>query len=274
MRKPNERRIGMKSMTCDHQHIHQSQINKSDEYQRMENKSRIASIVKNYDPNAFGSITVGRRSDGSYWVVDGFQRLSAARRLGHHYLSCDVFESKGASHEAKIFRIKNKDRTSVSARHVFQARLAAGEEQAADIADAIRIAGLKLNLKESGGANHSYPYVNAVRSLDSAYEKTGKNGLVEILQLLTSAWPGSNVALQGDMINGMAYFAKKFPSFNRERLVKKLSMIDPTGVVRAADARFELLRQGRNVGGGGRPIVTCDAIVAIYNERLRIGRLE
>lgn len=255
--------------------IHQSAILRADEYQRMENKNRIASIVKNYDPDAFGSITVGEREDGTFWVVDGFQRLSAARRLGIQVLSCDVFKSSGPAHEAKVFRIKNNDRTSVSARQIFQARLIAGEEQAKEIDAAVKKAGLKLHLKDSGGtASNGYPYIRAVRSLDSAYQKIGKAGIVYALGLLTSAWPGDPDSLQGDLIDGMSWFIKKFPSFDEERLIKKLRMINPSGVIRAADARFELLRQGRSIGGGGRPLVTCEAIVAIYNERLRIGRLE
>jgi hypothetical protein len=223
-------------------------------------------IAKDLDQDAYGSLTVGQRADGSYWVVDGMQRLTAARQLGIGMVPCDVFESKGPEHEARVFRLKNKARTNVSACALFRAQLIEGDPQTVEIAGAVKEAGLGLRF-DSG--THGWPFVKAVVSLERAYKKVGRDGLASVLSIICSAWFGESESLRGDVISGIAYFVSKNPSFDKDRLVKKLSEKPLSAVIRAAEATFKLSRDRAAGGACERSHAMCMAIESVYFKGLR-----
>jgi hypothetical protein len=260
----------MRLLKTENRKISVDELNISDAYQRTIVESTVRKITKNLDPDAFGSLTVGQRTDGSYWVVDGMQRLTAARKLGITMLPCDVFESDGQEHEARVFRLKNKERTNVSAGSLFLAQLTEGDPQTRDIASVVQEVGLKIRLREDGGAG--WPYIKAVKALEHCYQRVGRDGLKKALELLIEIWPGESGAVQGDMIQGMCWFIKKHPEFNERHLVSKLSVKSITGVIRAADANLKLGRD-RASSAYGRSMATYDAILFIYQKGLRRKRL-
>lgn len=252
----------MRLLKTENRKIDVEQLNISDAYQRTIVPARVNRIAKNLDQDAFGSLTVGERRDGSYWVVDGMQRLTAARKLGIGMVPCDVFSSEGQEHEARVFRLKNRERTNVSACALFRAQLTEGDSQSLAIASVVKQAGLKLALASEG--NH-YPYVRAVKALERSFQRVGPDGLADALSMLIEAWPGEDGVLQGDMIEGMAWFIKKHPGYDRGRLVSRLSKKSVTSVVRAADANLKLGRD-RDSSSYGRSLATYDAISLIYHK--------
>jgi hypothetical protein len=97
-------------------------------YQRGEvsNDSTIQK-AKSMQYAAAGAIVVGKRSDGTFWIVDGFQRTLAAQKRGDiDAMDCMVFESMGSHHEAEIFLLCNKGRAPVSAMHKYRTSVTAG----------------------------------------------------------------------------------------------------------------------------------------------------
>lgn len=156
----------MRLLKTENRKIAVEELNISDAYQRTIVPARVNRIAKNLDQDAFGSLTVGQRGDRSYWVVDGMQRLTAARRLSIAQVPCDVFQSDGQEHEARVFRLKNRERTNVSATDLFKAQLTEGDRQSLEIADVVRRAGLKLRLDLSTSGGHGWPYIKAVKALD------------------------------------------------------------------------------------------------------------
>lgn len=259
----------MRLLKTENRKIDVENLRISDAYQRTIVPARVSRIEKSFDSDAFGSLTVGERSDDSLWVVDGMQRLTAAIRLGIPAVPCDVFRSDGPEHEAKVFRLKNKERTSVSAGALFKAQLVEGDPQTVEIARVVKEAGLKLKLDEGHGG---WPYVKAVVSLEGAYRRVGREGLLELLTLLVQAWPGESDGLRGDVIGGMSWFLKRNETFDRERLVSKLSKTSVASVLRAADATLKLERD-RSTSSGCRAISTCFALELIYNKGLRRKRV-
>lgn len=255
----------MRLLKTENRKISVDELNISDAYQRTIVPSRVNQIAKNLDQDAFGSLTVGERKDGSYWVVDGMQRLTAARNLGIAMVPCDVFESSGPKHEARVFRLKNRERTNVSACALFKAQLTEGDEQSLAIAEIVRRAGLKLALGNEG--NH-YPYLRAVKALERSFRRVGPDGLASALSILMEAWPGEDGSLQGDMIEGTCWFIKKCPDFDRSRLVSRLGKKSVMSVVRAADANLKLGRD-RDSSSYGRSLATYDAIDLIYRKGMR-----
>ncbi len=198
----------MRLLKTENRKIGVDELNISDSYQRTIVPGRVNRIAKNLDQDAFGSLTVGQRRDGTYWVVDGMQRLTAARKLGIVMVPCDVFQSEGQEHEARVFRLKNRERTNVSSVALFRAQLTEGDEQTLAIADAVKKSGFKLGLD-----NHStkWPYIRAVKALERSFQRVDGSGLILALSVLADAWPGEDGALQGDMIEGVCWFIKKHP---------------------------------------------------------------
>lgn len=255
----------MRLLKTENRKISVDELNVSDAYQRTIVPGRVNRIAKHLDQDAFGSLTVGQRSDGTYWVVDGYQRLTAARRLGIAMVPCDVFASDGQEHEARVFRLKNRERTNVSSVALFRAQLTEGDEQTLAIAAAVKASGFKLGLD-----NHStrWPYIRAVKSLERSFERVQAEGLVMALGLINDAWPGEDAALQGDMIEGMCWFIKKHPDFDRERLIGRLAKKSLNGIIRAADANHKLGRD-RDTSPYGRSLAHYDAISFIYHKGMR-----
>lgn len=260
----------MRLLKTENRKIGVDELNISDAYQRTIVPARVSSIAKNLDQDALGSLTVGRRPDGSYWVVDGMQRLTALRKLGIAMVPCDVFESEGPEHEARVFRLKNRERTNVTSIALFRAQLTEGDQQTLAIASIVKRAGLKIALRDE---KQGWPYVRAVKALERAYSRVGGDGLLKSLQILSDAWPAEDGAIQGDMIDGMCMFMAKNEGFDESRLVEKLKMKAVSGVVRAADAKYRLARDANDSGSQySRSLATCEAIAFIYSKGLRKKR--
>lgn len=255
----------MRLLKTENRKIPVDELNIADSYQRTIVPGRVNRIFKNLDQDAFGSLTVGQRRDGTYWVVDGMQRLTAARKLGIAMVPCDVFQSEGQEHEARVFRLKNRERTNVSSVALFRAQLTEGDEQSLAIAEVVRQAGLKLALREEAAR---WPYVKAVKALERSFQRVGGDGLAAAFGILGEAWPGEDGALNGDMIEGMCWFIKKQPDFDRDRLVGRLSKKSIVGVLRAADANLKL-GNDRDSSAYGRSLATYDAIKFIYEKGMR-----
>jgi hypothetical protein len=258
----------MRILKTENRKISVDKLNICDAYQRTIVVSQVNSIAKDLDQDAFGSLTVGERRDGSLWIVDGQQRWEAAKKLGIQSVPCDVFDSEGPRHEARVFRIKNKHRRNVSPVVVFKAQLSEGDEQTVAIAQAVADAGLKLALRNEGS---HYPYIKAVKALERSYARVGGSGLILALGIITESWPGEVGSLNGDMIEGMCFFIKKHSPFDRDRLTSRLSKKSVTSVVRAADANFKLGRD-RDSSSYGRSMATYDAISLIYHKGMRRKR--
>jgi hypothetical protein len=255
----------MRLLKTENRKIGVDELNISDAYQRTIVPARVNRIAKNLDQDAFGSLTVGERQDGTYWVVDGMQRLTAARKLGIGMVPCDVFQSEGQEHEARVFRLKNKERTNVTACALFRAQLVEGDQQTVEIAKVVEAAGLTIGFESQKAG---WPFVKAVVSLEKAYRKIGRDGLATALSIICEAWFGESNALRGDIISGVAQFIHKTPDFDKERLVKKLSEKPISAVIRAADATFKLERD-RATSSGDRSFAMCMAIECIYFKGLR-----
>lgn len=260
----------MRLLKTENRKISVDELNISDAYQRTIVPARVNRIAKNLDQDAFGSLTVGQRKDGSYWVVDGMQRLTAARKLMIAMVPCDVFESEGQEHEAKVFRLKNRERTNVSSAALFRAQLTEGDEQSLQIADVVRKSGLKLALRDESA---KWPYIKAVKALERCFQRVGGEGLFAALGIVSEAWPGEDGALQGYMIEGMCWFLKKHPDFDRQRLVSRLAKKSIIGIVRAADANLKLGKD-RDFSQYGRSLAHYDAINFIYEKGMRRKKVE
>lgn len=97
-------------------------------YQRYEARKRSFKMAGGWKWTSCGTITVMRRDDGIFVVVDGQHRVIASwYRSDIEALPCIVFRSKGLAHEAEVFVELNSNRKSVTAFDKYKANLITGD---------------------------------------------------------------------------------------------------------------------------------------------------
>lgn len=119
------------------------------------NKSLVRAISHDFDEMLFGILTVGKRSDGTLWVVDGMHRLLGAKDAGKASVLCVIFDSSGAEHEAEVFYNLNTKRTGVNCISVYKALLTQREEVTVAIQRLLEQYGFGIgrNMGQFGAAN-------------------------------------------------------------------------------------------------------------------------
>lgn len=235
-------------------------LNISSAYQRTVKRSVVAKIKKSYDPSAFGTLIVGKRKDGTLWVVDGQQRMTAAKELEQTEVPCSVMASKGSHHEAEVFRVINGGRQNITRNELFKAALESGDNQSVEIVAAIERMGFVLNF-QSG--SHSKP--NVIRQaapMERIYD-WGKIPMIEkVLRCIRAAWSEDQAATKSFVLTGVAKFFRTYPEADEKRVVKVMEGMSPNQILRHADDARQLM-------GGGRDLVVSKVIAMQYNKRLK-----
>ncbi len=115
-------------------------------YQRPRlSEDRISRLASKFRWDAFRTLTIGIRPDGSYWCVDGQHRLAACRLLGIKRVPCTVFDSDGPTHEAELFDLINgAGQCGMSFETKFRNRLARKVQPYVDIVQFCNSLGLKI----------------------------------------------------------------------------------------------------------------------------------
>ena len=129
-------------------------------YQRQEvSHYNTLAIARGFCWGSFGSLVVMKRDSGDMYVVDGQQRLLAARKRGDiNYVPCIVFKSEGRNHEAKAFIALNVNRKNVSAVTKFKAAVMAKQLPEKEIADWLESRSLFVDGHQDG-KHLSFPTV-------------------------------------------------------------------------------------------------------------------
>lgn len=236
------------------------ELNISHAYQRTVKRHVVAKIKKNYDQSAFGSIIVGERKDGSLWVVDGQQRMTAAKEMGHECVPCSVMQSRGSAHEAEVFRVINGGRQNITRNELFKAALEAGDIQSVEIQSAVERCGFVMRL--TGGSNCKPNAIRQAAPMEAIYE-WGKVPMVEkVLRCIKQSWPDDQAATKSFVLTGLAKFFRMYPDADEKRVVKAMSELSPNQMLRHADDARQLM-------GGNRDLVVSRVIAMQYNKRLK-----
>lgn len=99
-------------------------------YQRDVTAAKVTAITGAWSYMACGALVVAERN-GTFYVIDGGNRLAAAKRRSDiKHLPCVVFQTAGAKEEARGFLDVNTGRKPVNAVVKHKALLAAGDETA------------------------------------------------------------------------------------------------------------------------------------------------
>lgn len=128
-------------------------------YQRQPVSNRIIlDIAASFSWSAFGSLIVMERISGDKFVVDGQQRLMAAKKRGDiDRVPCLLFASDGKDHEAQAFLTINTHRKGVTAVDRFVASARAGLEPAASVSKWLAGEGIDVAYRSNSATAIAFP---------------------------------------------------------------------------------------------------------------------
>lgn len=232
-------------------------------YQRSDfiNKKVVSSIAKEFDPLLVGVITVGKRVDGSCWVVDGQHRVLGAIKRGVDSLACIVFESRGSEHEAEVFYELNSRRTGINCISIYKALLAQGEETTVHIHQLLDKYGFAIG-KKTG----EFAAANAIRD-------TFKAGVLDrVLHVIRESFSGDCKSWK--WMFGSSHFIQMLTLIYRrhgediddERMSLVLARLGYTDYQKLA-SRFA------GTTGNRAPRIAPEFIESIYNRKLVKNRI-
>lgn len=96
-------------------------------YQRHVLEAHVNNICAHWDERLFTPPVVGRRLDGTYWVLDGQQRIRAAIKMGYEDVLVTLIQPRTKREEAALFTKMNQNTRKLLPRDLHKANVAAGE---------------------------------------------------------------------------------------------------------------------------------------------------
>lgn len=243
-------------------------------YQRPLTESRVRAL-RPINPDLAKSISVNRREDGSFWVMDGNGRRAAMLQEAYDYILADVYQV-APEKEAEYYHRWNRVLTKTSKVQEFAARLTAGEPHARDILRIVTSCGFAIALE--GRRTRPY-YITAVSALEDLYHGVGPrkaepepSKLQAVLVVVQQAWMDVPQATESLMLRGLnRLFVRHSERLRAERLAEVLAAQDPRELMgRAKDAGHKL--------GKGADHCLADLLQGLYDKGLparnRLGRGE
>lgn len=201
--------------------------------QRSPMESHVKKIAKNLDPKAFGRISVSLRSDGKYYVTDGWHRTLACKSLGMKEVPCIVIENnteeikQAKKNDALQFLKINENSSSVSAIDKYKIGVAGEIEQWLRVKECVESNGLKVGTSASrvNAVASIYKYVNSSQKPELIQSKMEHmKTAICILNDITGVLGITNIS-----INAMCLFVREYISegiITKEDTMNVFSKID------------------------------------------------
>jgi hypothetical protein len=240
------------------------------EVQRRFDQTHANRIAKSYDPALFGLGHVSLRADGTYVVLDGQHRVSAAKSSGHGEVKVlfRVYRGLSAATEADKFLELNANKKSVNALDGFNLALKAGHPVNVEIARILKSFGLRVaGYRTDGGVSavvaliHIYNgRVNVKPSSDSSTLDAA--GLPEAqllsrtLSVLVKAYGTDRDAFDGILLKGIAGLLVKHGAKVDSSVLSKALKKSPPVVA---------LSNIRGFASTGRMSITVAAVTYLEN---------
>jgi hypothetical protein len=217
----------------------------------------VSEIVRNFQPDAFGVLVVGERSDKTLWCVDGQTRLKAAVKLGIDEVPCLTFESSGKEHEASLFRLLNTQ-TNQSKLQKMKALLCEGDANTHDLVAIVERSGFKIGFD----GEKTWPHIRSIVPVEKAYER---GTLQRVLSIVSKAWSSTRDihALQVPVLGGLQRFISLHGDIvNDDELASRLQKFAVQQLVSQCEAR--------KMQGGSREDAMREVIVQVWNKGRRV----
>lgn len=247
-------------------------------YQRAVQHSLVKQIVTQFDPRRLQPLVVNLRADNQVYVIDGQQRLTALRQLGHNdvELDCILYSGLSEAEEAFVYTATQETGSRRILLPIQQLRGAyyAGDPEAIEITQVVEGVGLELNEHQAVTATN----LHAIASVRRIYRRGGGAHLRAVLLLVMEAYPetpgvGYSVdpnrgRLNGMILQGASLFMLRYAGrYDRARLV---NVLQRAGL---AELRERTGDYRRVVHTGRWEVAVSRAIRHLYNARLSTGAL-
>lgn len=188
--------------------IPKTQLSVDPSYQRGLNLGKVTSICREWSWVAFGALSVSKRPNGGYYVMEGQHRLEAAlRRSDIKELPCVVFDLTSIEQEAEGFIDANTKRKAVDVLSKHSAGLVAKNARALKLEAAIQCAGITL-LPATGGTG-SARTMRCVAAAYKALDAYSHQVLMGALVLCAKLSEKENVSIDERVFSGLAYLLNK-----------------------------------------------------------------
>ncbi len=239
-----------------------SEIRVDHSYQRKLNDRDVKDIATNFNWDDFGVLYVSKRSDGSYWILDGQHRLAALRMLDllDSLVPCYIYEGMTLGDEARRFAGLNMDRSPVRPIYGFNALVTGEQVEANAIEKVVDRVGFEVwNGRGKAGDGE----ISAVVALRTVYRAGGDAELEEVLAVIKAAWGDDHDGIQADVILGVQTFLRRYKDqVSKTRLLKALADCKPGALQSEGRAMYRARFCDMRTG-------VARAIVAEYNRKLK-----
>lgn len=170
--------------------------------QRVLDPRRVRAIAGDFDPDSVGVVTVSRRDNGTYVVVDGQHRLAAMRTLGFEdqEVQAQVYSGLTLAQEAQLFRKLNNTQ-SVPLMDKFRVSLTEG--------DPVSVAMMAILDRHDivlGSAPEHFSAVAVGRRLYGLGSHVFETALV----VVRAAWGAGRFAMDGRIIEGVGMVVHRY----------------------------------------------------------------
>ena len=235
-------------------------------YQRDVDMKRIGAMVKEYDPCLVNFIKVSFR-DGKYYIFDGRHTSvleKTVRGKGDDVsVACLVYKGLTRYDEMQLFVAQNGKSAAVSTNAKLKALYNFGDEDVKGMVDSAMLAGVRVDFTRGQATNK----VTAVSTLIKVYMrmKDNREQYIDMLSTLRESWQGIPDSFCREMLIAMEKFYQTYSGrFKRKELVKSLSKISPSQIV----------REGKSIGAAAMTAsVYARIILRAYNTNRTTHRL-
>lgn len=158
---------------------------------------RVNNIVQDFNPKFIGTIVVSKRASGEYYVMDGFHRSTALKRLNIEEVLCEVHEDLTLEDEAQYYLAYNKYRKNPKAVDDYKVSITAGVPEVVAIETMLNDIDIEV----------SYTGFRSPKALLNIYKNYGAEITEKSIRVYVNAWGKKN--LIGKYLNVLAKFIKE-----------------------------------------------------------------
>lgn len=208
-----------------------------DGYQRGE-KGKVIKIAREWNEKKCDNLKVSYR-DGSFWVFDGKQRLTAARLIGLYDIKCTIYEGMTREDEARELARQNKNKTPMSTYATLMAEAVAGTDPYAAIVAICKDLGVPLVESRRPGAGEC----GCAGRLVSCYKRNGHDGLIWVLETIEELeWGYVKNGYSSTVIAALSSICAKQIRFGIDKTAENLKAIvgkqTPNGAIAQAMSEY------------------------------------
>nr|WP_314085688.1 ParB/RepB/Spo0J family partition protein [uncultured Shinella sp.] len=165
-------------------------------------RENIQYIAENFDWSKFAPVIVAPVEGGLYAIVDGQHRTTAAIIRGIEKVPCQVVQAD-RTQQAAAYAAVNGNITKTTPQQLFYARLAAGNNEAQELADVCSAAGVEISRKNLVLAKMKVGQTQAVGALGRCLREYGKETLITALQCITETADGNAGFVRATIVEGL-----------------------------------------------------------------------